>query len=600
MSDLDVSRRGFLVLIGGTVLGTYALPGGVPGAPAVAEAAATAASPLTRRLLSRPLRRRSVDRVFAATQEPAFFLLWTELDAEDNPHVMIWTPETREEIAEANRFYDEARALNPGPKIDLPPLIPEAEALVEAVLDAPEREEPRRAYAAFLRAQGNSQGEFVEVNLQLEKLAPDDPAREDLDVRWSDLLNNDAETWLAPLASLGLRPDIFGTYFPALWLAATGFVEELDLETPDLLPDRAEELIRAAPLVHRLKIAYDDVDLAALAGCPYLARLSSLDLSSLNLQADAVQPILDSPYMLRLRQLDLGYNELGAEFGAALAQAGFLPRLRELVLNSIDLAEGAVDLFGAWTQGDLRGLNLAGNQLGLDALTALANCPALQRLESLNLADNSLDAECLRALATAPFLASLTDLDLSGCHLDAEALKVLVGLSLPNLTTLKLSSNHLDAAGAAVLAHAHWPRLTHLELDSCELGDAGLLTLAGSSLLVGLHELSLRENRLGPRGVAGLAKVAWAGPLRVLNLRQNRCAEEGAKALAGCTALSGLEELDLNGNNLGAVGAGALATSSHLAGLRKLHVTVKFLGPTGKAALLGRFGEDVMQMDEDA
>ncbi len=560
MSDFDMSRRSFFVLIGGAALGMFTLPGG-------------GAETAPRRLLSKPLRKRQAGRIFVATGEPAFFLLWVELDADEQPRTMIWTPETRDEIAEANRFYETARTLQPGPALDMPPLDPREETLAEAYLDEPDDVDARLAYAAFLHEKGSSQGEFVAINHRLETLPPDDPDREALDDRWSELLTRDAETWLAPLASLGLRPEVFGTCYPGFWLAETGLVEEIDLEQPGILPERAEELKRAAPVLHRLRIEYDDVNLTALAACPFLSRLTALGLSSLSLTPEAVRPLLASPYLIRLRRLDLGYNDLGPDFGAMLARAEILPRLRELEIPAIDLGNaGAVALFTAWTDGQLTHLNVAGNQLDAVGLTALATCPALRGLRRLLLAENVLDAAGLHALASAPFLATLTDLDLSRCSIDAATLTGLVTLPLPNLARLKLNGNRFGAAGAKILAGAHWPRLVHLDLEACELGDAGLTALGAGSLLTGLEELGLRENRLGPRGVEALANGPWAARLRVLNLGQNRCGEDGANAVAA---------------------------SEHLARLHKLIVTAKSLGPTGKAVLLGRFGPEVVQIDDE-
>jgi uncharacterized protein (TIGR02996 family) len=592
MSDLDVSRRSFLVMIGGAVLGTYALP--ACGASEAAEGTA-----VVTRTISKPLRKWLTDRVFASTREPAFFLLWMEEGADGEMHTMVWTPETPAEIAEARRFYEDARNFNPsGLAESLPPLDPREEALAEAVLDHLDDDGPRLAYAAFLSERGSSQGEFVQNWCQTETMAEDDPAKAILEQRWAELLNNDAEEWFQPLMSLGLRPGIFGRFYPALWLFPRGLIEEVEIDRPGILPEQAEQLIRAAPVLNRVRITYDDIDLPALASCPFLARVSDLEVSSLGLPFEALEPFLDSPYLLRLRRLDLGYNDLGQDLGPALSRASFLANLRTLDIPSVGLGSaGAVALFQGWTQGEARELDLGGNALDAAALAALVSCPAAGGLRVLKLTSNPLGAAGIAVLATAPFLGTLTELHLDVCALDVPAVAALARLSLPSLTYLKLGNNKLQEAGAKSLASARWPGLTRLELGRCELGDAGLVALAGSSLLPGLTELTLVANQLGSRGISALARVAWSR-LRILNLRQNRCGEDGAKALASCAGLAHLEELDLEDNTVGAVGAGALAASPHLGNLRKLAVTAKFLGPTGQAALLKRFGEDVVQVEE--
>src|SRR4051794_31507723 len=99
------SRRSFLVRIAGAVLGSYVLPR-LDAVAAVVEAtagAAEAAEPV-RRLITKPLRKKA--------KRGGYFLLWTE-ETDDGVRPVVWVPETDEEHAEATRFYEDARKLNP-------------------------------------------------------------------------------------------------------------------------------------------------------------------------------------------------------------------------------------------------------------------------------------------------------------------------------------------------------------------------------------------------------------------------------------------------------------------------------------------------------
>ena len=51
------------------------------------------------------------------------------------------------------------------------------EAFLQAILEAPEDETPRLVYADWLEDQGDPRGEFIRLQAQLARLAPDDPDR---------------------------------------------------------------------------------------------------------------------------------------------------------------------------------------------------------------------------------------------------------------------------------------------------------------------------------------------------------------------------------------------------------------------------------------
>jgi uncharacterized protein (TIGR02996 family) len=57
------------------------------------------------------------------------------------------------------------------------------EAFLQAILEAPDDDTPRLIYADWLEEQDDPRGEFIRVQCQLARLAPDDPARPALEER---------------------------------------------------------------------------------------------------------------------------------------------------------------------------------------------------------------------------------------------------------------------------------------------------------------------------------------------------------------------------------------------------------------------------------
>src|SRR3954451_23089726 len=74
--------------------------------------------------------------------------------------------------------------------------MPENLALFQAVLDHPEDDAPRLAYAAWCDAHADPHGEFIRVQCALARLGPDDPQRPDLAARERALLQAHAREWI--------------------------------------------------------------------------------------------------------------------------------------------------------------------------------------------------------------------------------------------------------------------------------------------------------------------------------------------------------------------------------------------------------------------
>jgi uncharacterized protein (TIGR02996 family) len=582
-----VSRRRFIVMMAGAVLGSYRLP----QLPQAVTAASASTGEATRQLITKPTKKKTGQ---------GFFLLWTE-ETPRGVEAMIWAPETATECAEAQRFYEDARGFNARaprrtPVAPPPERSTEETALLRAVLDNPGDEATYLAYAAWLERHGYSQGEFVRLSIQVEGLAEDDPARKLLDERWSELLNRDAAKWVEPLTALGLRPEIMGIFYPAVWLLPNGLVEEIEIDKPGILPDQAERLFRAAPLLRKITFNYDTVDLHGIADVPQMAQVTGLEASGLGLSLQDLRAVFASRQLKRLKLLNFSHNEVGPQAGRLTAGSRLLGQLETLILDDCGLGdEGVQALVGSVRCGGLTSLRLKGNGLGAEGFQAVAASPHLGQLRQLDLGGHRVGAAGIRALTPARFLRSLLTLGLEECDVDAEAAALLATLPLVGLTALKLNSNPLGPDGSKALAASpHLGKLRALELDLCELHDAGAVGLAAGGSFRELTELDLSRNQIGDLGVTALAAAPCFVKLRRLKLWKNRCGAAGASALAASPTLSALRDLDLTGNDIGPAGAIALARSTHLQKLRSLRVDEAAVGKAGKRALLARFDEEVV------
>src|SRR3954452_8559701 len=97
------------------------------------------------------------------------------------------------------------------------------EGFLEAILEIPDDDTPRLAYADWLEGRGDPRGEFIRVQIDLERLPPNDPGRETLEQRERAISDKYAREWAEPLRHLITE-----------WTFRRGFIErvETSLEVP--------------------------------------------------------------------------------------------------------------------------------------------------------------------------------------------------------------------------------------------------------------------------------------------------------------------------------------------------------------------------------
>jgi len=221
--------------------------------------------------------------------------------------------------------------------------------------------------------------------------------------------------------------------------------------------NRPEELERAATLgphaTHHLEVSgwfLDDTfgrlgvyGARELATNPHMSVVSSLDLESMLIRHKGVEALGASPYTTQLTQLDLTGNDLGKQAMMALAMATSFDRVCAI--------------------------NLSQNQLDDDSITLLEHTRFAENLRSLSVAYNrNLTPAAIEFLAHAPFLSGLEHLDIGWTQLgDDAALALAASTTLTNLKSLGLYWAGLSAVGVEALLHAPIAStLEHLDIRS--------------------------------------------------------------------------------------------------------------------------------------
>jgi uncharacterized protein (TIGR02996 family) len=498
------------------------------------------------------------------------------------------------------------------------------QAFLSDIRESPDDDGLRLIYADWLQENGQPQrAEFIRVQVELARLAGDDPRREARADRQDELLAAHGDEWGRPFFDSGA--------LEAKW--SRGLIEEVELERED----GVEDILRAAP-VRRLRFRDADserlaevirlpqfapvreliaqsryprhLNAARLAHSPGLAGLTALSLNGLDQGREFVEALAASVHVQRLARLAVTASGVGDEGVEALARSPLLGQLSELNLNGNRLGpRGARALLGSPLAAGLTNLSLEVADLyGAGDAFAVAH---LRRLEELHLYSSDLEPEGVAALAAAPNLASLRRLDLSENYIGDEGLRtVCAAPHWGNLRELELDVNGISPEGVAALARSPlWEQLTMVSLLDGRIRDAGAAALRDSPGLVDLRfcccgigpegvesltarsfprleRLDLSDNEYtGDEGAARLVARARFPRLKALDVSFTRLTPAGVRTLAASSLLGQLAALDVSQNSdLGDAGAEALASSLHVTRLRNLNLTACGITDSGARA----------------
>jgi uncharacterized protein (TIGR02996 family) len=202
-------------------------------------------------------------------------------------------------------------------RLGLPIGVIDNDQLRREVIDAPDDDTPRRAYAAWMAAQGHHlahlTGAFVGAQLDVAQAFRDD-RRADVgrirnwtggagDVSMTDFRAGDSlRPWYVDSVSALIARGLVG--WPQVY---RGFVERVGVRAHRLL-QIGEELLRIAPIRYLVVIGVPAV-VDELAAWPHLSRIRSLSLPRYThedeLTDDTLRRLLASPHLGRLAHLRL-------------------------------------------------------------------------------------------------------------------------------------------------------------------------------------------------------------------------------------------------------------------------------------------------------
>jgi uncharacterized protein (TIGR02996 family) len=209
--------------------------------------------------------------------------------------------------------------------------VSQPDEIVRRILQDPDADEPRIAFAKWAKHAGDARGEFIEV--QLEE-ARKHRARTYV-ADWvpyakqaRELLKRYDALWLMPLRDmLDDRLITNPTFY-------RGFVEDVEMDARTLA-EHAAELYAKAPVRHltlRSVMAYPQV-----LASPHLQQIGTLSMTSQNLDDSAIEILAASPHARRLRWLDLAVNRITMKGLGAIAASPNLRGLKYVSLRGNDV-----------------------------------------------------------------------------------------------------------------------------------------------------------------------------------------------------------------------------------------------------------------------
>lgn len=418
------------------------------------------------------------------------------------------------------------------------------EQLRRQIVESPDDDAPRMAYADLLAERGDPRGELITLQIALEGMDRGDARYPAARARERRLLGAHWAEWTSTAAALLGKPP---SWTPSVLAMRRGFVHRVAVSGRKL-PRRGAELLAAEPIqavellapkpVWRCEVwprlrevalrAHDtrwpdDLEVSALTalaadsvalGVPHAraiaeqgASLRRLELSSARPSKSAIRALSEAPALSGLRALVIYGGAMKRDRLELLLGSPHLAQLRRLDVGRIH--DTAVECLCAWAGWDgLRELGLHGSLSGA-ASVALLRSGALERLESLLLGgDRAEDPEALVDALIDAELPTLRYLDLRGRRLGAAAARLAEAPWLEQLDRLELAHNSLtDEVVAALLGSGKLERLTRLSLHSNRLTDAACTAIADGAPPQ-LVSLELHNNpRIGDDGVIRLIEA---------------------------------------------------------------------------------------------
>lgn len=313
------------------------------------------------------------------------------------------------------------------------------------------------------------------------------------------------------------------------------------------------------------------------------ATVTSLDIRHNNIKDSATanalcQAVLNHPCLESFSGINIMSLRQAASRSAAPSSADLLSESKEACESAVGMFR-TESLAGTLQVANLREkaytlgnkgitLNLQHNGLGLvEGLVLASILRANETITFLDLADNQLDLEAITALTQALRVnACLKTLDLSSNKLgDAGATAIASTLEVnQTLTSLNLYSNEIETKGATIISEALRSNraLTSLNLDHNNIFAAAGALAEALKVNLGLQKLDISSNGIGDKGATLIARGLKSNTkLLALDMSNNPIGDKGVVDLAACLkGNSTLQVLKLSNIDIKDEGAATLAS----------------------------------------
>ena len=191
------------------------------------------------------------------------------------------------------------------------------DVLLRAVIANPDDDQPRLAYARYMDDDQDPRGEFIRVEIELNRLNgnQEEPELLPLAEKSHSMIEQYGKALAGPIGSLVDN-----------YSFERGFVELVELRAQRFL-ELASQLFSLAPIRH-LDLREVRPVTRELLSSPYLSGIRSLSLENNQLTDRDVEDLAQSPHLTQLRWLSLADNLVGIAGAEALADSRNLPNLR--------------------------------------------------------------------------------------------------------------------------------------------------------------------------------------------------------------------------------------------------------------------------------
>jgi uncharacterized protein (TIGR02996 family) len=351
-------------------------------------------------------------------------------------------------------------------------------AMLAAIVAAPDDDAPRLVYADWLTERGDPRGEFIQVQIARARLAPKDWAKDvELEEKEDTLHRAHRKTWEKAWSGLELIRVVY----------RRGFPERIGVSGGDF-QDQREEILKAFPLLRGVEIEEASAETIAWLGETKgrLDPLRELVLTRPEAEPKVLHKLVGSNAIANLDTLEM--NEClifgGQGIATALAKNKHAANLHTLRFDDVFVGSvGLGVLLQAKTMPKLRTLAMLQANVQDKGADLIAKKPVAQ-LRRFELSFTDFTPKSFRAVMTSELMGKLEHFAFHDYIWKSRGPVFAASSKLKNLRVLDLESASLDEAAARALTVAEMPKLELLRVDSRAEGRSLLAQRFGGSLQI--------------------------------------------------------------------------------------------------------------------